>query len=260
MKLSTVLATLAVLGLLVGSAGAADLPAIPRTIVKEPAYKTKPKYCLVVFKSEAKMRMWLVLDGDILYADKNGNGDLTEKDESLTYQKEVLHNVSDPTYPLRECRLFSLGDVTVGGQTYTRVGIAHTVLKKQFEAKTDFGKELALLRKKDPELTRIGINATRNGKVRIQGIGYAAKSPEEAPIVHVDGPLTLEPHGVLGLIRSSKPFEFYAVVGTQGLGEDAFAILDYTEIPESAKPLVEIQFPGKVESQRRKEKVSLGRC
>src|SRR5262249_38019827 len=50
---------------------------------KEPAYKTKPKYGLLVFGPEAKSRVWLVLDGDVLYADKNGNGDLTEKDERI---------------------------------------------------------------------------------------------------------------------------------------------------------------------------------
>src|SRR5262249_45588108 len=63
------------------SAWAADLTKIDRTIAKEPAYKSKPKYCLLVFGPAAKTRVWLVLDGDVLYADRNGNGDLTEPGE-----------------------------------------------------------------------------------------------------------------------------------------------------------------------------------
>jgi hypothetical protein len=210
-----------------------------------------------VFGPEAKTRLWLVLDGDVLYVDKNGNGDLTETGKSLRYTIEKL-DVSDPAYPLQECRKFSLGDVVDGGRTYSKVEIGHTILKENFEVKTEFGKEMARLRQKDPGLTRLGIHATRNGKVRIQALGYAANSPEQAPIVHIDGPLTLKPFNVSGLVRGSKPFAFYAVVGTQGLGEDAFAILDYTEIPESAKPVVEIEFPGKVAG--RSVRTALGRC
>src|SRR5262249_6713346 len=37
-----------------------------------------PKYCLLVFGLQADRRLWLVLDGDTLFVDTNGNGDLTE--------------------------------------------------------------------------------------------------------------------------------------------------------------------------------------
>jgi hypothetical protein len=67
---------------------AADLSKIDRTIKKEPKYKGKPKYCLSVFGPEAKTCVWLVLDGDVLYVDRNGNGDLTEEDERVECQHE----------------------------------------------------------------------------------------------------------------------------------------------------------------------------
>src|SRR5437762_3210437 len=61
-----------------GDAAAADLGKIDRTIRKEPAYQSKtPKYCLLVFGPQAKDRVWLVLDGDVLYVDRQANGDLT---------------------------------------------------------------------------------------------------------------------------------------------------------------------------------------
>src|SRR5262249_35209582 len=56
---------------------AADLEAIDRTILKEPAYRSEPGYCLLVFGAEAKTRVWLVVDGPRLFVDRNANGDLT---------------------------------------------------------------------------------------------------------------------------------------------------------------------------------------
>src|SRR5437016_5954005 len=67
--------------------GAADLATIDRRIAKEPAYKSKPRYCLLVFGPKAKMRLWLVLDGDVIYADRNGNSNLTEPDKKIPATK-----------------------------------------------------------------------------------------------------------------------------------------------------------------------------
>ena len=71
-----VLAAIAWLALVTGPAAATDLTKIDRSILKEPVYQSKqPQYCLLVFGPEAKIRVWLVLDGDVLYVDRKGNGD-----------------------------------------------------------------------------------------------------------------------------------------------------------------------------------------
>ncbi|MCI0642813.1 MAG: hypothetical protein L0Y72_17845 [Gemmataceae bacterium] len=57
----------------IANASAGDLSKIERTIGKEPAYQSKPKYCLVVFGPEAKSRVWLVLDGETLFAGDGGD-------------------------------------------------------------------------------------------------------------------------------------------------------------------------------------------
>jgi hypothetical protein len=76
--------SLLLLAVATSAASAADLSKIERTIGKEPTYQTdKPLYCLAVFGPEAKTRVWLVLDGALLYVDRNGNGDLTEKGERV---------------------------------------------------------------------------------------------------------------------------------------------------------------------------------
>jgi hypothetical protein len=76
-----------------GTSYAADLTKIDRIVKKEPAYLAKPKYCLLVFGPEAKERVWLVLDGDKLYVDRNGNGDLTEPGKRI--EAPVFHETNN---------------------------------------------------------------------------------------------------------------------------------------------------------------------
>src|SRR5207247_2318486 len=65
---------------------------LDRTILKEPIYTAKqPLYGLLVFGPKADKRVWIVLDKlkqdapcyDILYVDRNADGDLTASDERL---------------------------------------------------------------------------------------------------------------------------------------------------------------------------------
>ena len=69
-----------------------DLQKIERRLSKEPKYRAEPLYGLVAFGPQASSRVWLILDKstptadryDVLYADLNGNGDLTETAEKFT--------------------------------------------------------------------------------------------------------------------------------------------------------------------------------
>src|SRR5262249_16663189 len=68
-------------------APAPDLAPIDRTIRKEPHYQHKVKYALLVFGPEAKFKVWLALDDDVLYVDKNGDGDLTAPEKRIASEK-----------------------------------------------------------------------------------------------------------------------------------------------------------------------------
>src|SRR5205085_12474760 len=59
------------------------LTKIDRTIKKEPKYAGTPLYLLLAFGPEAKDKVWVVLDGNTLYVDGNGNGDLTDYGEKF---------------------------------------------------------------------------------------------------------------------------------------------------------------------------------
>jgi hypothetical protein len=76
------------------SAPGADLAKIARTIATEPVYKARPQYCLLVFGAEADFRVWLVQDGETLYVDRNGDGDLTEPRGTGGLEIERLHRGS----------------------------------------------------------------------------------------------------------------------------------------------------------------------
>jgi RNA polymerase sigma factor (sigma-70 family) len=104
---------------------------IDRSIGKEPKYAGKPAYCLLAFDAAAKHRVWLVHDGDTLYVDRNGNGDLTDDGETIAAQKEEG----------RDGDLgFAVGDVSVGGQTHTNLEVGVTDLKALSES-ADWGRE-----------------------------------------------------------------------------------------------------------------------
>src|SRR6516165_162719 len=90
-------------------AQATDLAKIERKIAKEPAYQTKsPRYCLLVFGLDAKTRVWLVQDGDTLYVDRRGNGDLTADGNRVQVKQQTANY-----------RVFDVGDLKVGGLTHT---------------------------------------------------------------------------------------------------------------------------------------------
>jgi hypothetical protein len=69
-----------------------DCSKVPRSIAREPGYVCAPQYALFLFGPKGEMRVWAVLDGsgaelpcyDVLYLDKNADGDLTASGERFT--------------------------------------------------------------------------------------------------------------------------------------------------------------------------------
>src|SRR3989442_14684598 len=96
---------------------AGELSRVDRTLSREPPYRSKPRYCLLVFGPEAKTRVWLVQDGDTLYVDRNGNGDLTEEGERVTAKK------GDSTDAAEGAFAFEAGDIRDGNLTHKNLTI-----------------------------------------------------------------------------------------------------------------------------------------
>jgi hypothetical protein len=198
-------------------AAAADLTNIDRTIAKEPAYKSKPKYCLLVFGSEAKTRVWLIRDGDVLYVDRNGNGDLMEKGERFEGAK----------YP--GGIKWTIGDI-VEADGRTR----HTDLRVRMKLVSgsywqgSFGFHL---RTADGIHQEVG---NEFGPLRF------SDRAQDAPVVHFAGPLTFflrTPRN-----RILQEGGFIAVIGTAGLGEGTTAYCHSDEFGK-LEMVAQLEFP-----------------
>ena len=209
--------------LAVGSApgAAADLTRITRTVGKEPAYQGRaPKYCLLVFGPQARTRVWLVLDGDVLYVDRNGKGDLTEpgkRYKGTRVRKEVHWSIGDIVEADGKTRHTGLrvrlrlerGTVSMG--LLTAGGIYQAV-----------GHEMGALR-------------------------FSARA-RDAPIVHFAGPLTFLLRTLPELVPGQEA-GFIALLGTAGVGKGAAAYC-HAEALGKFKMAGEVEFPRRTPSGR----------
>jgi hypothetical protein len=234
--------------------GRVDLANINRTIGKEPNYTGKPRYCLLVFGADAKHRVWLVQDGNTLYVDRNGNGDLTEADEKVTAKKLRFRDAEGAFE-------FEVGELRLGGKTHKGLEVSVFPLKI-------LAVSLNLL-----ALPQVGTTVRKNpdgvaGMVALDvecaslkgaGIGgrvpylthlydtsgvlQFANKPADAPIIHFDGPLEVTFFGSKPTWTGGRAEDAILCVGSPGSGPGTFAMLKYEgTIPEGKHPKIEATF------------------
>jgi hypothetical protein len=237
------------------AASATDLAKVDRTIAKEPAYTTtSPRYLLLAFGPDAADRVWLVLDGDTLYVDRNGNGDLTEKGEAVPTKKR------DGADPETDGRTFDVGDINVGGRTHKGLIVGTMPLARMSEEIRNLSHAKELLRTdskvqvvtlilevRHPRLKGPGVESrvqTLVGPLDTNGMLTFGGSAKDAPIVHVDGPLQVSFYGNRPSLQLGRETDFILAVGSPGLGKGTFAMLSYDQtIPANACPTIEIDYP-----------------
>lgn len=228
--------------LLASAAVAADPPKFDRTIGKEPKYAGTPSYCLLAFGAEAKNRVWLVQDGDTLYLDANGDGDLTDPGDKFVGKKTTA---GDSTL-----YRFDVDKLTVGGKTHRGLFLQTlTLATLAGDARYGQSPELTAAAKKTPAaLTarftiEVECDTLRGGTDnRAQffvthadhtGLLVFADTPADAPVLHFDGPLEVAFYGGVPEWTGGKTEENYLAVGTRGVGPGTFANLGYEAIPEN---------------------------
>ena len=260
---------------LAGVAAGAEPPKIDRTLRKEPAYKTKaPKYGLLTFGPEAKDRVWLVLDGDTLYADRNGNSDLTEPGEKIAAEKKAGHDPEEDGYA------FEVGAVSVGGRTHKGLRVYFTPLKRYADGELGKRPDVKAALAKDPKALVAGVYLDADvpgikgggvdgrvtfsaGPVDLTGVFQFTEKSTDAPVVHIGGPLQVSFYAELPTLRVGRGSEFVLVVGTPGVGPGTFAMVHYQDtISEDVKPVAEIAYQSaKPGAPPLREKCTiLGRC
>jgi hypothetical protein len=244
----------AIMGLVAG-AHAGDIGKMDRTIKKEPAYRSKaPRYALLVFGPEAKNCVWLVNDGDSLYVDRDGSGDLTQADKKISFTPDQNRNRVDGNYDFEAGELHVAGKVhhglMVSCRPITNYGDA---VQKQPNAKAALAADpharvysLSL----DVEISGLKGQGV-DGRV-IQSAGprdtngalLFGDSPATAPVIHFGGPLEITFYGRKPTITLERSNDLILVVGTPGEGPGTFAMLGYEgTIPLQARVSAEILFP-----------------
>ena len=238
-------------------ASATDLSKVDRTITKEPVYKSKtPKYGLLLFGPEAKDRVWMVLDGDVLYVDRNGNGDLTEAGEVIA-AKETKWDPKEYGYT------FEVGDLHVGGKIHKGLTVSFPPLAR-YGDNSNFADYVHLkkLLKADPKAVGVSLAvdvessrlkgggvggrlSTQAGWLDDNGILQFAGRPQDAPVIHLDGPIYVTFYGWRPTLRLERENDLVLMVGTPGRGPGTFAMLAYEDtVPQKVYPQVDITFPG----------------
>jgi hypothetical protein len=226
------------------------LAKIDRTLKQEPAYKTRPKYALLVFGPEAKTRVWLVVDGDTLYVDKNGNGDLTEPGEKVPAKKgEGRDDVLE----------FEVGEIRDGGLRHkdVRVGVYplsrfDSLIQEEPEAKGILARDpQARIYSVSAEVEQPGRKGVGVGGRVVQmanlwdsaGLLRFADWPQDAPVLHFGGPWQLTLYG-RNTLRLGREVDLVLGFGTPGVGKGTFAYVGYEDaIPAKLHPTAEITFP-----------------
>jgi hypothetical protein len=160
------------------------------------------------------------MDDAALYVDRNGNGDLTEgalRHTGLELSEVRLRSGYRPKNP-EEAALLRLAQ---RGGDQPLVAVSLTVQRRV----TPGG----------PVKQQAGVDT--NGFLRF------ANRPQEAPVIHFDGPLAMGLLAAQALVRGPKAEELSAWVGTPGRGAGTFASLVYEPIPADLHPLATVEFP-----------------
>ena len=231
---------------------AVELDRIDRSIAKEPIYRSTPKYCLLVFGPKAATRVWLVLDGDTLYVDRNGNGDLTEAGEKVVAAK------GDAADSAQGIFTFEVGDIVDGELTHK--GLVLGVRKLDDLAKLDESVKEFCLQNPTARGVSIGIDVAMPGRKGagvggrveqlvfrsdVHGVFQFADRPKDAPIIHFGGAWQVVLSGRQKLTVGHET-DLTLGVGTPGLGAGTTAFIGYDRlIPEKVFPTVETTFPSK---------------
>jgi hypothetical protein len=201
------------------AAEAVDLNKFDRRLAKEPSYAAgEPLYGLVVFGPQAETRVWMVLDKsdadrdvfDLLYADLNGNGDLTDAAERFMDENATASSSR-----------FSLPDFTDPAS-----GIKHT----EFNLRATRGQQPTFM-----------VSIKWRGELKFGG-GYAevpddgymsfAASAKEAPVVWIngDGPFRFQ-RWYSEKLRIGEADDFKVFLGQHGIGKNSFASFQCHALP-----------------------------
>jgi hypothetical protein len=197
-----------------------DLATVDRNIPPEPAYQSKPQYCLLLLGREAETRIWLVLDGDTLYVDRNGRGDWVKADKQ-DKGWTALFKVPE----IRELD----GTVHTDLEVYAQASRIHL-------GRYHFGHISLNVRGRYKEYTSIGGWSDRN---------LSGESPQQSPLRHFHGPLRMESGNQCPLTLGNQTEDLRVRISTRYPSGEWVFIDNRLGIPTDIHPVAEFEFPNR---------------
>jgi hypothetical protein len=246
-----ILAICSLLSISLQAIPAQDKKNVVRVQLKEPAYQTKtPRYARLAFGPEATSVIWLVHDGDCLYVDRNGNGDLTGADAKIHATKAEYTDPKEGTY------LFDIGDLKEGSLTHKSVQVyvskidylanSMPIVKTYVEKHPDSLAYMVIIDVEMPGLKGTGIGGRvnqRSSLVETQGVLRFADTPQEAPQLHFRGPWQIALDAGQS-ITVGREIDMVLVLVTSGKGPGSGVQTAYEKlVPNDIHPQVQITFP-----------------
>lgn len=200
---------------------AVDFGTVDRRIGKQPEYVAEPRYALFLFGPRAAMRVWAVLDKtdagldyyDVLYFDRNADGDLTQEDERFVGTWNEKGARAGMGLVLR------IGELKVPGTDLVHTDLVVSTVRKEGRTGTWFRM------KWNGEHQVSGGSTTRGDSTQ-----WGA-TPGKAPILRptVRGRLTFGFYGwgarEVKLTIGESP-KVYLVLGNRGSGPDTLCPVD----------------------------------
>ena len=219
------------------------------SLSSEPEYQGEPNFALLVFGEGAKDQKWLVLDGDTIYVDRNGNGDLTDADEMIKVDELATKQMRVEGDEYLRFDIFKLGELS-GSEYQINVWVENP----NFVAPVDDHEMLVEFRKERKKYgwKSASLFRTTHGGAQIPVL--FCPTQEDAQISHIDGPLTydLKWGDSQALYRNSPRKNFDIHIGTKGLAtthskHDVFTNVSTERIPKFVVPTAIFKFQSRVE-------------
>jgi hypothetical protein len=244
-----------------GLSFAAEPPVTDASHLKEPKYVGKPNYCLLAFGRQAAHCVWLVQDGNTLYVDRDGDGDLT-KPANKVMANQLRLGDDDGSFA------FDAGDLTVGGKTHKDLRFLVSQLRS-FAGNPNLMAmpKVAAAVKANPSCMTARLELDVDcaslkgggsggrvvymvGPFDTEGPIQLAAKAADAPIIYFDGILQITFYGNEPVWRGGRDQDVVLCVGTAGRGPGTFAMIKYEgTVPANANPKIEVTYRPKDPAQ-----------
>jgi len=192
-----------------------------RTLGKEPAYESTPKYCLLALGASAETRVWMVEDGRLLYVDKNANGDLTDDGPAIepSNLRELGEGRWDFNYRLNKIR-------PADGGRHTQFDLRRW---NYADKKDSYGLSLSLDGKSPMYAGWFGT--------------FWSAQPDTAPVIHFGGALTPKMLRSKEFVIGSEERRLSVAFTNPGSGAGATSRLSIDAMAPEVVPRVHIEWP-----------------